>query len=105
MKLQYGLKYFLFFFITFFSLQLYAQPPLSDAAITNNVKAKIMADSLVNKLNVDVRTENQVVIFTGEVNSESEASTLVQLAQSTDDVKDVDTSKLTVKGSDHPLSD
>jgi hyperosmotically inducible protein len=105
MKLKYALKYFLLILMTFFSLQLYAQPPMSDAAITSNVKAKIMADKLVNNLNVNVRTEKQVVYFDGEVNSESEASTLVQLAQSTVDVKDVDTSKLTVKGSDHPLTD
>lgn len=90
--------------ITLFSIGIYAQT-IPDSAITSNIKAKIMADKLVRNSNVVVSTNNQVVTYVGEVDSESQASTLVELAQSTVDVKDVNTSKLIVKGSDQPLTD
>ncbi len=87
--------------------QALANSPLSDEAITSKVKSKIMQDPLLRntQINVNINTNNQVVSFSGVVNSESEASTLVELAQSTLDVKDVDTSDLKVKDSKQPLSD
>src|SRR5438876_9692023 len=97
---------FLGFFLL--STQIYADNlPMSDDAITSNIKTKIMNDKLLNTahVKVEVSTDQQVVHFSGTVNSDSEASTLVEIAQSTVDVKDVDTSKLEVKGSKHPVSD
>ncbi len=46
-----------------------------------------------------------MVNLTGNVDSDSQASTAIEIAQSTAGVKDVDTSKLTVKGSQQPVAD
>jgi hyperosmotically inducible protein len=77
----------------------------NDTTITNDIKTKIANDATVNKTNVDVSTVNGVVNIAGVVNSESEASTLVQIAQSCQGARDVDTSKLTVKDSKQPFVD
>lgn len=55
---------------------------------------------------VDVSTTKEgVVILSGRVNSESEAEQLVEATAQIDGVKDVDTDKLDVVGSDHPMKD
>lgn len=81
--------------------------PVSDSAITKEINKKIAVDPLLrhSNLKVNVSTSNQIVTYSGVVNSDSEASTLVELAQSTVGVKDVDTSHLTVKGSSQPITD
>ncbi len=101
------LKIGIFSVFIIFSAQIFADTPLSDSAITNEIKTKITEDPMLrhSNINVNVTTDHQVVNFSGVVNSESEASTLITLAQSTVDVKDVNTSNLTVKGSNQPLSD
>ena len=90
-----------------FSSQVIAHEQSTDTEITQKINAKIAADNLLNhsKINVDVSTKDQVVTFTGVVNSDSEASALVEIAQSTVDVQDVNTTNLTVKGSTQPLTD
>ncbi len=89
------------------SIQAFADPTLSDNEITNKVKMKISEDPMLrhSQMNVNINTDHQVVSFSGVVSSESEASTLVELAQSTVDVKDVNTTDLKVKDSKQPLSD
>lgn len=83
------------------------KPPMSDSAITSNIQSKISQDKYLqtSKTNIAINTDHQVVSISGVVSSESEASTLVEIAQSTIDVKDVDTSKLMVKDSKQPLTD
>ncbi|GEM_PF-1447559 len=107
MKVVSLLKAVLFTGFIMYSVQLFADTPLSDDAITSKVKMKIAEDPLLkhSQLNVNVSTDHQVVTYSGVVNSESEASTLVELAESTVDVKDVNTTDLKVKGSKQLLSD
>src|SRR5260221_1594272 len=94
------IKYFLLISLMLFSLQSFADnPPMTDSAITQNIKSKILEDELLRNTDVNISTDKQVVSYSGMVDSESQASTLVEIAQSTLDVKDVDTSRLTVKGS------
>lgn len=107
MKVVALLRTVLFSIFIMYSTQLFAETPLSDDAITSKVKMKIAEDPLLkhSQMNVNINTDHQVVSFSGVVSSESEASTLVELAQSTVDVKDVNTSDLKVKDSKQPLSD
>jgi len=82
-----------------------AQTPEDDAAITNTVKKLINQSKTLSKLNVNVSTTKGVVMLNGTVDSETQASSLVEHAESVIGVSDVDTSKLTVKDSQHPLTD
>lgn len=78
---------------------------ISDTAITAKIKSKIAMDKSLSVFKVGVETNNGVVMLTGNVNSETDASTAVQIAQETDGVTDVNASKLMVKESSHPLDD
>jgi hyperosmotically inducible protein len=90
-----------------FSATAYAEKtPVSDAAITFQVKAKIAADKNLSVFSNEVSTVNDgVVVLSGTVDSETDAEALVQLVESVDGVRDVDTEKLTVKESQHPMDD
>jgi hyperosmotically inducible protein len=57
-----------------------------DAGITSAVKAKLLADSMVSGLRIDVDTEDGVVTLTGMVKSKAEADRAVMLARSTENV-------------------
>jgi len=70
--------------------------PVDDAAITAKVKMTLAEDHLLSALNINVDTKNQVVTLTGTVKDELEARHAVQVAQSVDGVKSVN-SVLTVK--------
>jgi hyperosmotically inducible protein len=81
-----------------------AVPPVPDAttvaytdtSLTSTVKTKLLADSTVSGLRIDVDTENAVVTLTGEVKSQAEKDQALRLARETDGVKGV-TDKLTVR--------
>lgn len=90
-----------------FSAAAYAEEaPVSDAAITLQVKAKIAADKNLSVFSNEVSTVNDgVVVLSGTVDSETDAEALVQLAESVDGVRDVDTENLKVKESLHPMDD
>ena len=79
--------------------------PADDTAINAKVKSAISANPTVSGLNVVTMTDKGVVTISGNVDSDSEASTLVEIAQSTPGVKDVDASKLIVKDSKQPFAD
>lgn len=83
----------------------YVPTPKEDAIITNSIKSHIKASKTLSKLNVRVNTRKGVVTFSGHIDSDSQADSLIQLAQSIIGVKDVDASKLTIKASHQPLSD
>ena len=78
-----------------------------DSQLMTEVKDKIEADKSLAGANIDVTVESrdQVIIFTGIVNSNSQAETMITLAQSTPGVQDVDTTNLQVKDSTQPLTD
>jgi hyperosmotically inducible protein len=79
--------------------------PLSDTAITAKVKGKIALDKTLSVFKVGVETNNHVVHLRGKLDSETQASTLVEIAESTNGVKDVDTTYLTIKNSSQPFTD
>lgn len=68
----------------------------ADAAITSAVKTKLLADTKVGGLKIDVDTTNHVVTLTGPVHSEAEKAEALRLARTTKGVTRV-VSKLTIE--------
>ncbi len=62
---------------------------VDDASITAAVKTKLMADSLVGGLKIDVDTKDGVVSLNGPVKSQNEKDTALRIARETSGVKDV----------------
>jgi osmotically-inducible protein OsmY len=62
---------------------------MTDAAITAAVKSKLLADTKVSGLKIDVDTENAVVTLKGTVKSQAEANQAVKLAKETKAVERV----------------
>jgi hyperosmotically inducible periplasmic protein len=69
---------------------------LTDAEITTAVKTKLLADSKVGGLKIDVDTDHGIVTLTGPVHSAAERTEAVRLARTTAGVKRV-VSKLAVE--------
>jgi osmotically-inducible protein OsmY len=67
----------------------------SDAGITSAVKTKMLADTRVKGLDIDVDTEDGVVTLTGKVETAAQKSAALAIAKGTDNVKSVN-DKLTV---------
>ncbi|MDX1902494.1 MAG: BON domain-containing protein [Gammaproteobacteria bacterium] len=80
-------------------------PNTPDNQITSVVKDKIASDSSLSGAAIHVKSVQGVVTLSGNVESDTQAETVVQLAESTPNVKDVDTKQLTIKGSKHPMDD
>ena len=68
----------------------------SDESLTQNVQAKLKADSALAAAHVVVNTTNGTVTLTGEVNSEGDKSRAEQLAKGVEGVKAV-TNSLVIK--------
>ena len=69
---------------------------MDDAAITSAVKAKLLADTTVGGLKIDVDTRNGVVYLTGDhMKSQAEIDQAIKLAKETSGVKSVE-SKLVI---------
>ena len=83
----------------------YANNVVSDSVITSKIKAKQLQDKSISALNVNVETNNGIVRLDGTVDSDTQASAMVEMAQSTQGVRDVDTDDLTIKRSRAPISD
>lgn len=62
---------------------------IGDAAITTAVKAKLLADTTVGGLKIDVDTSGGIVTLTGNVASRAEAMQAVKLARGTEGVERV----------------
>jgi len=92
-------------FILFFSLLLTSPVFAADSDVTNDVKKALVNDTTTAQSKITVDTKDGVVYLSGDVQTEAEANAAIQAASSTTDVKDVDTSKLTVTNSDHPYQD
>jgi hyperosmotically inducible periplasmic protein len=69
---------------------------VADATVTSEVKTKLLADTKVGGLKIDVDTKDNVVTLTGIVNSVEEKNEALRLARTTTGVKSV-VDKLTVK--------
>ena len=106
MKIFSTVRIVFFAFLALFATQLFAQDTVSDSLITAKIKAKLLTDPSLSAFKIDVSTNpDGVVTLSGTVNSDTDAVALVQMAQATDGVTDVDASKLTVKESKQPLAD
>ena len=70
---------------------------VTDAALTTAVKTKLLADTRVGGLKIDVDTKDGVVTLTGKVKNATEKNTALQIARGTDGVKSV-TDNLTIGG-------
>ena len=62
---------------------------ITDASITAAVKTKMLADSTVSGLKIDVDTTDGIVVLTGDVASATEKRLAVKIAKETDGVKSV----------------
>jgi hyperosmotically inducible periplasmic protein len=62
---------------------------ITDASITAAVKTKLLGDTKVGGLKIDVDTKDHVVTLTGPVNSAAERAEAVRLAKTTTGVKSV----------------
>lgn len=83
-----------------------ASTAVSDSYITTKVKAQLLSNSETHLLNIAVETNNGLVTLSGTVGTVSEAVNAVQIAQSTQGVKDVDASGLILsRSSNQPLTD
>lgn len=70
---------------------------IDDATITARVKSKLLADTVVGGLKIDVDTQSGVVSLSGPVKSQTEKDTAIRIARETNGVKDVQ-DKLVVQG-------
>lgn len=70
-------------------------PGATDPGITAAIKTKLLADTSVSGLKIDVDTNAGVVTLTGRVNSAAEKETALRIARDTDGVRSV-TDMLTV---------
>ena len=70
---------------------------LDDATITAAVKSKLIADTTVGGLKIDVDTQSGVVSLAGPVKSQNEKDTALRIARETSGVRDVQ-DKLIVQG-------
>ena len=71
---------------------------IDDAAITVNVKSRLLDDPLVKGLKIDVDTRDGVVFLTGSVGSDAERQQAIRLAKDAKDVKDVQANLTLPKG-------
>ena len=69
---------------------------ITDAAITSAVKTKLLADTTVGGLKIDVDTKDNVVTLTGTVKSAAEKAEAIRLAKTTKGVARV-VDKLTIQ--------
>lgn len=78
---------------------------VSDTLITTKIKSSLATNNVTHATTISVETNNGHVVLSGTANSNTEAATAVQIAESTKNVKDVDASNLNVAGSNQPLTD
>jgi len=78
---------------------------VSDSAITANIKAQFGKSNLMNASDIHVKTNDAIVTLSGVVDSNTQASTAVEIAESSKGVKDVEAKDLTVKDSHQPMED
>jgi len=80
-------------------------PKISDSSIVSAIQSKIAANKTTSGLHVQIISQKGEVQLKGNVNTDIEASKLIELAGSQPGVKDVSTLQLTIKTSRHLLPD
>jgi hyperosmotically inducible protein len=78
---------------------------IEDTAITTAVKANFLKETSVSTKDLQISTKDGMVKLDGNVRSHTEADKIIEVAASTQGVKEVDVSTLTVADSEHPLAD
>jgi hyperosmotically inducible protein len=73
-----------------------AEEAIGDTIITAKIKEAFLEDPDIASLKIHVKTHNQVVILTGTVNSQIEKRIAINIAESVEGVKVVD-SKIKIK--------
>lgn len=86
------------------SLQSFAAN-ITDSDIAASVKKQISANPVTASTHVKLISDAGTIILFGAVSTDQQASTLIEIAQSTPGVVDVDIENLQVKKSKQPLSD
>ena len=76
----------------------------SDTAITTKIKAKLAVESDV-PLDTSVTTKSGVVYLGGNVDTQLQADRIIEIAESVDDVKAVNSDKLKITSSESYFSD
>lgn len=71
----------------------------ADADIVEAINAKIAADATVSKLDVNVTSHDGIVTLTGKVKCKEEVKSLVEISESVDGVKTVETADLKIRRS------
>jgi osmotically-inducible protein OsmY len=69
---------------------------ITDGWITTKVKSKLLADSDVAGLDITVETRNNVVVLSGEAETQAQVTRAAELARDTEGVQRVDASALRV---------
>ena len=77
----------------------------SDATITARVKAQFASDDVVSAMAIHVKTKERIVYLSGEVDTAQEYQRAISLAESVQNVVDVNANDLKVRSSNAPLSD
>jgi hyperosmotically inducible protein len=77
----------------------------ADADIVSAINSKFAADDTVSNLKVQVTSHDGVVTLSGKINTDAEASKLIEISESVPGVKDVDAPQLTPKESKHSFKD
>lgn len=78
---------------------------IEDNVITAKIDFKVAMDKSISIFKVKISTLNGIVTLSGMVDSVSHAEALVEIAQGTDGVVDVNTDHLQVKHSQRPIID
>lgn len=78
---------------------------VSDSVITARIKADLAKNALIHTREISVKTDDGVVWLKGTVESVTEATTAIEIASSTEGVKNVDVTQLYVFNSSQPMTD
>src|SRR5690348_16779336 len=106
MQIKHTLSALLLLSVTAMSPSLLAETKaLSDKEITSTVKTNIAKHHEMPRYQIDVITNDGIVVLTGEVVNEEDAAIFIEEAQAVPGVKDVNFEKLTVKNKSHTFGD
>jgi hyperosmotically inducible periplasmic protein len=98
------LKKILFISTLFFSLQSLAAD-ITDSAIVKSIEGQIAANPITSSTHVTLSSHAGNIMLSGIVDTDQEAGTLIEIAQSTPGVTEVSTDSLKVKESTQPFAD
>jgi len=95
----------LFISTVFFTLQVFAQLAVSDNEIVKSIQSQIANNAETSSTQITLSSQTGTVSLAGTVDTDQQASALVEIAQFTPGVVDVDTDHLSVKKSEQPFTD